>query len=211
MKGILIPTSQKSAANWHFGPRCNLYPACSEDACRRTRAVPVSEPGRSLKVAKPEGVEVPHTYLAALGLRHLPPEDHAAGRVLNSHKRRRKTCSHLSEKWREWGNSARLLPGFLPPCSTIQQFPRSHSQTAVLFGNSHTAGRRKSTAGPKCIAAGTATKCEGVRGAKVCSPPARFPGEHCASRAEVDVGREKKNATRFAVTRRAGNLRGLRH
>lgn len=64
--------------------------------------------------------------------------------------------------------------------------PRSHSQTAMLFGNSLTAGRRKSTAGPKCIAAGAATKW--VHGAKVCSPPARFPGEHCASRAEVDVG-----------------------
>lgn len=41
------------------------------------------------------------TYLAALGLRHLSPEHHAAGRVLNSHKRRRETCSHSVAGQRE--------------------------------------------------------------------------------------------------------------
>lgn len=80
-------------------------------------------------------------------------------------------------------------PPYRLPASVLYHsaIPRSHSQTAMLFGNSLTAGRRKSTAGPKCIAAGAATKCEAVHGAKVCSPPARFPGEHCASRSEVDV------------------------
>lgn len=37
-----------------------------------------------------KGAKVSRTYLTALGLRHLPPEEHAAGRVLNSHKRRSK-------------------------------------------------------------------------------------------------------------------------
>lgn len=47
---------------------------------------------------------VSHTYLTALRLRHFSPEEHAAGRVLNSHKslqKKKKTCSHLTEVKRE--------------------------------------------------------------------------------------------------------------
>lgn len=66
------------------------------------------------------------TYLAALGLRHLSPEHHAAGRVLNSHKRRRggtrsrsvagqREVARMRRKWgwgggRERGNQGRAPP-----------------------------------------------------------------------------------------------------
>jgi len=39
-----------------------------------------------------------HTYLNALRLRHFPPEEHAAGRVLNSHVEPEKERAHTGEK-----------------------------------------------------------------------------------------------------------------
>lgn len=56
------------------------------------RALTESEKLSALILAKKiQGVQ--YTYLHALRFRHLSPEEHAAGRVLNSHKSRQK-CAY---------------------------------------------------------------------------------------------------------------------
>lgn len=118
---------------------------------------------------------MPHTYLTAFGLRHLSPEEHAAGRVLNSHKRQRKRA-HTWEKWRGRESSVRHPPDFQPPRVTIQVFLLTSKQLCSL--GIRRLRKDKTTRGPKSITANAAIKCGGFHGAKVCSPPACFLGEH---------------------------------
>lgn len=90
--------------------------------------------------------------------------------------------STLGEKRTDGGTGARLPPGVRPPHFYPPADQHSDRKTVLETNKLYIylffkKSKSKTTQGFE-VGAGATGKCGGFHGAKVCSPPARFPGEH---------------------------------
>lgn len=163
--------SRASLQRWSLSPINPDYPHFVRGA--------TSTKGRKTRCRTHQGALLKHnqrrlsyTYLNALRLRHLSPEEHAPGRVLNSHRSRqnREMRSHLIEVYKRMRKKTVCASTIFLSLSCNSH---SHPTTAVFFRNKSKTGKT-ARGGPKSVAA---IKCAGFHGAKVCSPPESFPGE----------------------------------
>lgn len=167
---LLKDRPHHSHSSFIHSPTCNFYSNRTHVAGR------IQQSGQRPKncalfplICKMKGVS--HTYLTALRLRHFSPEEHAAGRVLNSHKSQQKICKVKEDKKTPPSGISRSLF-----CLSSNKVSFT-SQAAMVFRNSKTVKGEETTPGPICIAAAGAGESSGFHGAKVCSPPVCFPGE----------------------------------